>query len=158
MAVIAVPAAAQPMSQPEPLRSQASPASTLLRSVAFPGWGQLENDRPYKAALVFTSEVSLLASSYVEFQRANRSREAERRAAEEGDAAEAAEEFQRYVDRRDRAVNRLWWSAFALMMSMIDAYTDAHLRDFVPAPVPDLSRPEVELDLAARQVGLAVRF
>jgi len=155
--LVAAPAGAEPATY----RSKASPASTLLRSIAFPGWGQLENDRPFKAAVVFAAEVSLLAGGYVEFRRADRSREAEIRAAERGDAAEAAEEFQRYVDRRDRAINRLWWSTFTVMMSMIDAYTDAHLRDFVPAPpVPDLSAPELDLDLdlAAQRVGLAVRF
>jgi hypothetical protein len=156
LALVATPTGAEP--PPPQERSQASPASTLLRSIAFPGWGQLENDRPVKAAVVFAAEVSFLASGYVEYRRADRSRDAEIRAAELGDAARAAEEFRRYTDRRNRGATRLWWATFALMMSMIDAYTDAHLRDFVPAPTPDVSGPELELDLAAQRVGFAVDF
>ena len=110
--------------------STASPVSTLLRSVACPGWGQLENGQPLKAVAVFSVEVGLLASGYVELRRAERSLEAQDRAADRGDAATAAEEYQRYLDRRDRGISRFWWAGFALLLSMLDAYTDAHLRDF----------------------------
>ena len=110
--------------------SAASPVSTLLRSAACPGWGQLENGQPLKAIAVFGAEAGLLASGFVELRRAERSLEAQDRAAERGDAAEAAEEYQRYLDRRDRGISRFWWAGFAVLLSMLDAYTDAHLRDF----------------------------
>ncbi len=122
--------------------SSASPWSTLLRSVAFPGWGQLENGQPLKAGLVFTAEAGLLVSGVVEFRRAERSREAEQRAADRGDAAAAEREYQNYLDRRDRAISRFWWTGFALLLSMLDAYADAHLRDFDPGSMPDLPAPE----------------
>ena len=111
-------------------RSTASPVSTLLRSAACPGWGQLENGQPLKAIAVFGAEAGLLASGFVELRRAERSLEVQDRAAERGDAAEAAEEYQRYLDRRDRGISRFWWAGFAVLLSMLDAYTDAHLRDF----------------------------
>jgi hypothetical protein len=110
--------------------STASPVTTLLRSAAFPGWGQLENRQSLKAVLVFGAETGLLASGFVELKRAERSLEAQERAADRGDAAGAAEEYQRYLDRRDRGISRFWWAGFALLLSMLDAYTDAHLRDF----------------------------
>ncbi len=110
--------------------STASPVSTLLRSLACPGWGQLENGQELKAVAVFGAEVGLLASGFVELRRAERSLEAQDRAADRGDAAEAAEEYQRYLDRRDRGISRFWWAGFAVLLSMLDAYTDAHLRDF----------------------------
>jgi hypothetical protein len=108
----------------------------MFRSLVFPGWGQLENGQPYKAGLVFVAETGLLAAGYVELMRSERSREAEQRAAAGGDPAAAAEHYERYLDRRDRAISRFWWSGFAILLSMLDAYTEAHLRDFVSAQVP----------------------
>ena len=136
---IAVQAGAEAGAQAAaPARALSSPGSVLLRSVAFPGWGQLENDRPVKAAAVFAVETTFLASGFVELRRADRSREAELRAALRGDAGTAGEEYQRYLDRRGRAITRFWWGAFTMMLSMLDAYVDAQLADFVPATLPDL--------------------
>ena len=126
----AEPAAAGTAAPAPATRSTASPVSTLLRSLACPGWGQLENGQPLKAVAVFGAEAGLLASGFVELRRAERSLEAQGRAADRGDAAEAAEEYQRYLDRRDRGISRFWWAGFAILLSMLDAYTDAHLRDF----------------------------
>ena len=114
----------------------------MFRSLAFPGWGQLENGQPLKASLVFAAETGLVAAGYVEWQRSERSLDAQDAAALNGDAAAAAEHYQRYLDRRDRAISRFWWSGFAILLSMLDAYTEAHLRDFVTAEVP--AAPELE--------------
>jgi hypothetical protein len=116
----------------------------MFRSLAFPGWGQLENGQPYKAGLVFAAETGLIAAGYVEWQRAERSLDQERAAADAGDQEAAADHHTRYLDRRDRAISRFWWSGFALLLSMLDAYTEAHLRDFVSAEVPELEIPTPE--------------
>lgn len=114
----------------------------MFRSLAFPGWGQLENNQPIKAAVVFAAETGLVAAGYVEWQRSERSLDAQDAAALSGDAASAAEHYERYLDRRDRAISRFWWSGFAILLSMLDAYTEAHLRNFVTADVP--ATPELE--------------
>jgi len=114
----------------------------MFRSLAFPGWGQLENGQPIKAALVFAAETGLVAAGYVEWQRSERSLDAQDAAALSGDAAAAQEHYDRYLDRRDRAISRFWWSGFAILLSMLDSYTEAHLRDFVTADVP--AAPELE--------------
>ncbi len=119
-----------------PGMSTASPNTTMFRSLAFPGWGQLENSQPEKAALVFAVETGLLAAGYIEWQRADHSRDEEAAAAAAGDEAGAAEHYQRYVDRRDRAITNLWWGGFTILISMLDAYVSAHLRDFTEAEVP----------------------
>ncbi len=164
-------------------RSRASPATTLLRSVAFPGWGQLENGQPLKAVAVFSVEAGLVASGVIELRRADRSLEEEARAAALGDATRASESYQRYLDRRDRAISRFWWAGFALLLSMLDAYTDAHLRGFDRDGMPELpaepsaspeagadgggdqawgerpsSTPALVVDLDARRVGVALTF
>jgi hypothetical protein len=159
-----------------PARALPSPAGALLRSVAFPGWGQIENDQAVKAGVVFAVETAFLAGGFVELRRADRSREAELRAALRGDAAGSGEEYQRYLDRRGRAITRFWWGAFTIMLSMLDAYVDAELADFVPATIPAVpplpsapaaARPsapdphftwDLALDPRAGRVGLEARF
>lgn len=100
-----------------------SPTSAMLRSLAFPGWGQFYNAKYVKALLAFGIETGLaLSASYQNDQM--------RRYEKKGDA-EAAKFF-----RNDR--NRfLWWLAGFMLLSMGDAYVDAHLFDYDISP--DLS-------------------
>jgi len=113
----------------------------MLRSLAFPGWGQLENAQPAKAALVMAVEGGLFASAVVEFRRSDRAFEAHIAAANRGDADEADRLYQLYEDRRTRATGRFWWAAFAIMISALDAYVDAYLRDFDVEPAIDIDLP-----------------
>lgn len=100
-----------------------SPTGAMLRSLAFPGWGQLYNRKYFKALLVFGIETGLAVSaSYQNDQM--------RRYEKKGDP-EAAKFY-----RNDR--NRLlWWLAGFVLLSMGDAYVDAHLFDYDISP--DLS-------------------
>jgi hypothetical protein len=132
---------------------RSSPPGVLLRSIAFPGWGQLENGRPYKAAAVFTVETGLLASAFIELRRADLSLEEERRASERGDVEGANTAYQQYLDRRDRALTRFWFGAFTILLSMIDAYADAHLRDFQTARIPERPRPAAAPDSTGTRPG-----
>ncbi len=113
------------------------PYRVLLRSLALPGWGQLENDQPLKAALVAVSEVGFMAAGYIEMRRSDRAYEAHIAAANAGDEEEAARQFVFYEDRQARAVGHFWWGAFTIMLSALDAYVDAHLRDFRADEVED---------------------
>ena len=100
-----------------------SPTGAMLRSLAFPGWGQFYNAKYAKALLAFGIETGLaLSASYQNDQM--------RRYEKKGDT-EAAKFF-----RNDR--NRmLWWLAGFMLLSMGDAYVDAHLFDYDISP--DLS-------------------
>ncbi|MFH1010668.1 MAG: DUF5683 domain-containing protein [bacterium] len=113
-----------------------SPTGALLRSLAFPGWGQFYNEEYLKAALAFSIETSLAVSaSYQNDQM--------RRYEKKGDS-EAAKFY-----RNDR--NRLiWWLAGFILFSMGDAYVDAHLFDY------DIS-PELSLKLSP-MTGLTLQW
>jgi len=98
-----------------------SPRGAMLRSLAFPGWGQFYNGQYIKSVIVL-STITVLVAQAVHFN--NKAGEAG------GDAALRAH----YVDRRNL---RFWLIGAATMLSMIDAYIDAHLYDFDAGP--DLS-------------------
>jgi hypothetical protein len=97
-----------------------SPTGAMLRSLVLPGCGQFYNTKYVKALLVFGIETSLaLSASYQNDQM--------RRYDKKGDT-EAAKFF-----RNDR--NRLlWWLAGFVLLSMGDAYVDAHLFDYDISP------------------------
>ncbi|MGD8393969.1 MAG: DUF5683 domain-containing protein [Candidatus Eiseniibacteriota bacterium] len=171
--LLAAPAAAAagprgPRGGPDRQRPLPAPHRVLLRSLVVPGWGQLENGQRWKAVTVAAVEGALLASAYVELRRADRSFEAHVAAAERGDEAQALEHFARHEDRHARAIGRFWSLAFAAMLSGIDAYVDAHLRDFeVDRSLEeqgDRSQTEARWQLAPEAgphgatLALAVRF
>jgi len=107
----------------------------MLRTLAIPGWGQLYNEQYIKAGLVFSVR-SVLIGLAVHYQiQVNQSTVAEDR------------DF--YKTRRNDAIV---FYGIATLLSMIDAYIDAHLYDF------DVG-PELEIQLGIlpkkdRQSGL----
>lgn len=102
-----------------------SPSGAMLRSLAFPGWGQFYNEKYLKALLVFSIEAGFAASiSYQSDQT--------KRYEKKGDS-----EIAKFY-RNDR--NRLiWWLAGLVLVSMGDAYVDAHLFDYDISPDLSLS-------------------
>jgi hypothetical protein len=138
----------------------------MLRSLVFPGWGQLENGQTAKAAIIMAVESGFFASAYVELRRSDRAFEAHVEAAEAGDEEAAEAAFQLYEDRRSRAIGRFWWGAFTIMLSALDAYVDAHLRGFkagsrppMPETAPERPAPEgrsLSVGPVATSAGAAV--
>ena len=93
-----------------------SPASAAFRSLFLPGWGQAYVNRPLKAVIYGGIEQTLIFSIY----RKHRLYKYYDRQ-DEGNVAGAQKE--------DR--NRLsWYLAGAIILSMMDAYVDAHLYNF----------------------------
>lgn len=101
------------------------PTAIMFRSVLFPGWGQWTNGRHLKAAIVFGAEGYLIYRATRAGLRERDARDAARREpALEGFWLAEAERHN--AERRDYT----WWTVFALIMSMGDAYVDAVLGDF----------------------------
>jgi len=90
-----------------------TPRSALLRSMLVPGWGQWYNRRPLKAGLVFTATCGLAAGTIYQNQLLQDS------------SAQADRTTMRYR-RNTLAI----WLLVAVFYGMVDAYVDAHLRDF----------------------------
>lgn len=108
------------------------PVWVMLRSVAVPGWGQAKNGAWLKAALFAGAEGAFIAGIVDEGRLADA---ASRRAKEEPDLAIAWEG--RAEDHRARRKDYIWWGAFTVLLSMGDAYVDAHLKGFKAEFRPD---------------------
>jgi len=90
------------------------PTTAMIHSLAFPGWGQLDNGRKMKAALLFVTEAALIGGYvYMNYH------------VKHDDVAD----WERENMRTDRNSFFIYWLA-AKVYGMVDAYVDAHLRDF----------------------------
>jgi hypothetical protein len=131
------------ISRPDTLLKNKSPLGALLRSAAFPGWGQFYNGRYFKSLAVFGTETTFITLAAIEWSRRNEhKRKFQSLPPDHPDKGWEFEQFRFYEDRRNQF---LWITAGIVFLSMFDAYVDAQLCDFDKEKVPDLSislRPE----------------
>lgn len=142
--------------RPRPWTGQ--PRVVMLRSLLVPGWGQLHNRAWLKAAGVATAEVWLVSAILRD------KRDLDALLAEVG-AAQAAQDEVRYAEaanrynaRLDTYVGRQWMLGGVLAYALVDAYVDAHFRDFDIEFRNDPALPETPPgDAAAPLPGGAAR-
>ncbi len=89
----------------------------MLRSLAVPGWGQWYNEKKLKAAVVFAAELGITINSVVQNQWLKQS--------------ETDLEKEYYLNNRNLSN---WALAAVILVSMLDAYVDAHLYHFDESP------------------------
>jgi hypothetical protein len=114
----------------EPLAGFDAPRWVMARSLVVPGWGQLHNGSWIKAIGVATGEgvlISRMVNDNQALDDLNRSIEEARAAGDE--VAEVAA-VGAYNSRLDELVRRQWLFAALLTYSLLDAYIDAHFRNF----------------------------
>jgi hypothetical protein len=102
-------------------KSRKNPTGAMVRSILFPGWGQLYNGKWFKALLVFGLEAGFIGAAVYLNQKAH-------------DDQDTAENRAFYADQRN---TNYWRTGVVILLSMLDAYVDAHLSDFDESP--DLS-------------------
>lgn len=96
------------------------PTGAMIRSILFPGWGQWYNGKRWKAALVFVVEAGIVANALYWDRKMK----------------EATTSRERAWAQENRNVS-FWYLGLAILISMGDAYIDAHLAGFDVSP--DLS-------------------
>lgn len=125
------PVPVDPTPEPAPADTterRSSPFRVMLRSAVLPGWGQMYNGKPLKAAVVVAGEGFLVYKALDEL-------------AKENDAVDrlsrflpGTPEFEQAEDDKEKhynlKVNYIWWAVAVHLLQMADAYVDAHLRDF----------------------------
>jgi uncharacterized protein DUF5683 len=113
-----------------PLSGFDAPRWVMARSLVVPGWGQLHNGSWIKAIGVATGEV-VLASRMINDNSAlddlNATIEAARN---QGNQEAEAAAVEAYNARLDELVRRQWLFGALLAYSLLDAYIDAHFRNF----------------------------
>lgn len=98
-----------------------SPTGAMIRSLLIPGWGQFYNGKWLKAILVFGLEAGFIGAAVYYNQKAQ-------------DASQPEVNRRFYTDQRN---TNYWRTGVVILLSMLDAYVDAHLSDFDESP--DLS-------------------
>src|SRR3990172_6613766 len=105
-------------------KDKKSPNGAMLRSLAIPGWGQFYNDQIIKGLIVTAGQGTLIGFA-IYFN--NQVNSAESAAANTSDAnlkSVYVNEKNFYLDRRNLT---FWLMVATVLLSMIDAYIDAHL-------------------------------
>jgi hypothetical protein len=87
-----------------------SPTGALLRSVAFPGWGQWSNGKKQKAAVYFGIESYWITKAMIWRHRAR-----------------TAGNLSEFTHARDRRNSFYWLTGITIFVSMFDAYADRYL-------------------------------
>jgi len=112
----------------------------MARSALLPGWGQWKNGRTAKALGVTFAE---LGAGYMTLDAHNEAEDAlERKAAADAalDPVAAARAQADYDAAYNRRTTWAWILGTTIVLSMVDAYVDAHLlqfdADFGPDPEP----------------------
>ena len=113
-----------------------NPRTAMLCALAFPGLGQMYNEKPLKAVIAFGVETFYILNI------AHNRREAQRYL-EERDKYERYEpcgeftcensdwKFNNawYEEYKERTIDWVWWTSAVILVVMLDAYVDAHLHD-----------------------------
>jgi hypothetical protein len=118
-----------------------SPTGALLRSMVVPGWGQLYNGKPLKALIYAGAQLSFVYGAHVQNNRYHHYQNLEM-----DDVADF------YQNDRNR---QLWWLFGITLLSMGDAFVDAHLYEFDISDDLSMSiSPSVEPDFTSCRLVL----
>ena len=128
-----------------------SPTGALLRSMVFPGWGQLYNRKYIKSLIVLAGEGYCIVEAIRNWDLADQAYD---RFVQEEDAGLRSLYYYDYDFYQDRRNLFLWLSGLAIFISMIDAYVDAHLANFDIDITPPFEEPASD----AVGVRLTYRF
>jgi hypothetical protein len=103
------------------------PTGALLRSVVVPGWGQAYNHNYIKAVIYGGTEIALITTTRKYWREMNSH---QRNFLGSADTSYKASEFRQYESSRNDRNLYLWLTGLTVLISMFDAYVDAHLADF----------------------------
>ncbi|MFH1891563.1 MAG: DUF5683 domain-containing protein [Candidatus Zixiibacteriota bacterium] len=126
------------------------PMGALLRSVAFPGWGQLYNRKYVKGLVVMAGEGYVLVQAVRYWDLTDKAYD---RFTGEDNFVNRSIYYNDYNFYKDRRNLYMWLSGLTLFLSMIDAYVDAHLAGFdvdITPPFDDPANDALTLSLTYR--------
>jgi hypothetical protein len=119
-----------------------TPTWIMARSAVVPGWGQFKNGRPLKAGLAIGAEGFCGYKVVQAWQDVNAASAREDAALGAGDQAGADAARADYEEAYNRRATAGWILAGTIVLSMLDAYVDAHLLQFDADFGPDPALPD----------------
>jgi hypothetical protein len=128
-----------------------SPTVAMASSMVLPGLGQLYNGRRIKTIIAVGAFGYYLGTAWLEAKEAQRSLKA--RDALDPNTFEWREEDAWYQFHKESARDYLWWSGAVWLITVLDAFVDAHLYD-VRAVKPEAARSSD----GGTYVGFSVNF
>ena len=113
----------------------------MARSAILPGWGQFKNGRPLKAGIAIALEGVAAARVIAAGNDVDAALASENEALAQGDAAAAEAARADYDAAFNRRTTAGWVLGLSVVLSMVDAYVDAHLLQFDADFGPDPALP-----------------
>lgn len=107
-----------------------APGWVMARSLALPGWGQFHNGAWLKGVLLGGAETALALGVWDDSRGLPRLQREADEARQEGDLAAENAAITAYNDRLARLNSRAWMLGAVVFYTLMDAYVDAHFRDF----------------------------
>jgi hypothetical protein len=157
-AVQTVPASRDRDGEREVRSPLSSPRWVMMRSAVLPGWGQAYNRQWWKAGVIGAVEVGMGYRIWDDNRILDQIDQEAAAAAAAGDDVLQNELALRYNDRLDRMVARQWLLAGVIVYSLLDAYVDAHFRDFDIEFKTDPALPGDESASMGARAGLRWSF
>jgi hypothetical protein len=108
----------------------AQPRYVMLRSLVIPGWGQAYNRAWYKAAVIAAGEVALGITVVKEQQQLDDLAHQIDQLKADSLFVEADEKVNEYNAQLDQRIAHQWFLAAVITYALVDAYVDAHFRNF----------------------------
>jgi hypothetical protein len=120
----------------------------MLCALAFPGLGQMYNEKPLKAAIAMGAETFYTMMIYQNQRLWSREKSIRDRFPVNSSDWRFHDAW--VAEYRERSVEWIWWSAATLLVIVIDAYVDAHLDDMRFEMSPRASSDGVGLQFVLR--------
>jgi hypothetical protein len=121
---------------PEP-KGFARPFWVMMRSVVVPGWGQAYNHAWFKAAAIAGTEGYLIARLVSDHNKLD-----DLNAQIEAGSPNDEDLINQYNSILNNYSSKQWWLGLTVVYSMLDAYIDAHFRNFRVEFGEDIARPK----------------
>jgi len=141
---------------PEENLKTKSPTKALLRSVAFPGWGQFYNEKYFKSALIFGVETTYIILAADQWRKTDFHKKNFQNALPY--STEQYYQFDLYKYHRDQRNLYLWVVTGIVFLSMFDAYVDAHLYNFDKIQMKDLEVSLMPADENFKDIKLFLSY
>lgn len=127
----------------------ANPTHAMLYSAFIPGGGQIYNHAYVKAGIVIGIQGYLLGSTLYQDSKVQDFKD---KLADEPDAYMQQHYRDQLEESRAKRTSGIWWMGITTVLSMLDAYVDAHMEDF------EAEKQKLHIRFEGEQLQIQYRF